>query len=76
MNIESFNDFIECMSLKGEIGNWRWHSLKDGLIPAAYAIHGLVSKVPQKAKIDLKFSYMTHNPGFLSFSRRKEACFN
>jgi len=44
MNMEFLNDLIEYMSLKREVGNSCLHSLEDRLVPAAYAIHRIVSK--------------------------------
>ena len=44
MNMEFLNDLIEYMSLKREVGNSCLHSLEDRFVPAAYAIHRIVSK--------------------------------
>jgi hypothetical protein len=44
MNMEFLNDLIEYMSLKREVGNLCLHSVEDRSVPAAYAIHRIVSK--------------------------------
>ena len=44
MDMEFLNDLIEYMSLKREVGNSCLHSLEDRFVPAAYAIHRIVSK--------------------------------
>lgn len=76
MNMEFLNDLVEYMSLKREVGNPCLHSLEDRFVPAAYAIHRIVSKSLRTVRIGLNISYTTHSPGFLSLGRRKEACFD
>ena len=44
MNMEFLNDLVEYMSLKRKVGNSCLHSLEDRFVPAAYAIHRIVSK--------------------------------
>jgi hypothetical protein len=44
MNMEFLNDLIEYMSLKWKVGNSCLYSLEDRFVPAAYAIHRIVSK--------------------------------
>jgi hypothetical protein len=76
MNRESFNNLVEYMFLKGKVGNSCWHSLEDRFIPTAYAIHRMINKSSTKGKNSLDSSYMTHIPGFLSATLRKDACFD